>query len=301
MSRPPGIIDRVNAVVEMWNNPCETPWAVYVETAGPAALEALIQVVCFDIGDVLRFIFRPANVRSGRHGSRGRKGQHGRKPKGIRAKLADKLPPFKKLQQRKMAQGVRNLWIIDGIGQRLLWWWLVIDVATGFAYNWTSMIYKSERCQMALSPGYAVRVGNNQIFLAITGWQDVGYPDLQYEKGAVSTAAFAFSCGDGEYSVVASLAVKNTGPLDNTVEIRIHTEGPGGPEDSEGGAAGVKRGNTADVVMSTSRKGPFNGWVELNTSQGSVTGTNGAIYIQGQPPKMKPPVDFTCNSPFFPG
>ncbi len=299
MSRPPGIIDRVNYVVESWNNPCDTPWAVYVETALPAALDALIAVVCFDIFDVARFIFRPANLRGGKHGSRKRKGQHGRKPKGIAAKLASKLPPFSRLRNRKVSQGVANLWIIDGIGQRLLWWWLVADVVSGFAYNWTSMIYKTERCQMALAPGAAVREHTTQGFLGIQPWPDVIYTVLQYQKGNVQTLPAAFDCGDGKYRIVASLEVTNNGALPNTVELRVHLVTPGGIRDFPGGAISLQPGSSGGLVASASQKGPFDGWIEVQVSVGSVSSDGGALYIQGEPPKQEPPVKFTCDIPFF--
>ena len=300
MSRPPGIFDRVNYVVEAWNNPCDVPWAVYLETAGPAALDALIAVVCFDIGDVLRFIFRPTNMRSGRHGSRRRKGQHGRKAKGIRGRLAAKLPPFARLQQRKMTQGVRNLWVIDGIGQRLLWWWLVADIASGFAYNWTSMIYKTERCQMALAPGAGLRTGVSQVFLAIQNWPDVIYDNLEYEKDQVTMLPAAFDCGIGDYRIVAGVDVHNSGALPNTVELRIHLVTPQGIVNLGGEAISLGPGDFGTLVTSGHHIGPYDGWVEIQVSQGSVSATEGTLYVQGIPPKAEPPVKYTCNSPFFP-
>ena len=298
MPRPPGIIDRVNYVVESFNNPCEAPWAVYVETALPAALDALIAVVCFDIGDVLRFVFRPATTRSSRHIGRKKKGQHGRKPKGIRAKLAAKLPAFERLQQRKLSQGVRTLWVIDGIGQRLLWWWLVADVASGFLYNWTSMVYKSEACQMALSPGYALRENVDQLFAAIQIWPDVGYIDLDYQKGNVGAEAFSFGAGSGEFHVVASVSVENTTNQDTDAELRINLSTPGGQEIATSGPVGMGPFGGGELVVSIFQKGPFGGGIEIQISHGFVKATGGCLYIQGMPKEQMPPVRFTCDIPF---
>lgn len=300
MSRPPGIIDRLNYVIESWDNPCDVPWAVYIETLTPATVGLFISLICFDLGDVARFVFRPVKVRSGRHGRRGRKGQHGRKPKGIAAKLASKLPPFASLQQRHVTQGVRNLWMIDGVGQRLLWWWLLADLASGFLYNWTSLIYKTERCQMVLASGAAVREGNNQTFLAIQPWPDVIYLTSKYQKGNVSTLPAAFSCGDGNFKVVASLVVENTGALPNSVELRVHLVTPGGIQDFPGGTIGLSPGDSGGLVAVADQRGPFSGWIEVQVSAGSVTASNGALYIQGIPKVPKPPIEFKCNSPFFP-
>lgn len=258
MSRPPGPIDRVNYVVEMWNNPCNAPWVLYVETALPAALDAIIAVACFDIGDVLRFVFRPANLRSGRHSRGGKKGKHARKPKGIRARLANKLPAFQALQQRKVTQGVKNLWIIDGIGQRLLWWWLVADIATMALYNWTSMIYKTERCQMALGGGGALRENNGGTYLGLIGKNPVGFEVLKYETGSFNTTKFGGSYGGGTFNVVAGLNIENTGLQIATVHLSMEFGGvpplKNTPSDGVTLAIGAKTG----LLMTGTARGPGN-------------------------------------------
>lgn len=299
MPRPPGIIDRVNYVVDSWNNPCDLPWMVYVETALPAALEALIAVVCFDIADVVRFIFRPANLRSGRHGSRGKKGQHGRKPKGLRARLAVKLPEFSKLQQRKVSQGVRTLWVIDGIGQRLLWWWLVADVTTGFLYNFTSMIYKTEVCQMAAAPGSLLRQITFIQFAAITGWNSVSYPTLRYQNGSASSNNAAFAVGPGNWSVVASLDCTNIHHSAQEIEIRVCIQRSTGIEYFTGGQITLDAGASGGLVMSMTGKGPFTGFVQMRPSVGFTTANAGDLYVQGRPLIPKPPIEYKCPIPFF--
>ena len=300
MARPPGIIDRVNYVVKMWNNPCQASWFLYVETALPAALDAAIAVACFDIGDVLRFVFRPSGLRSGRHSRRGKKGQHGRKPKGIRARLANKLPAFKTLQQRHVVQGVKNLWIIDGIGQRLLWWWLVADIASMFAYNWTSALYKTERCQMALGPGSMLRENDGGTYLGIIGQNGVGFPNLIYETGSVASASFAGAFGPGTYNAAAGLNVKNTGTIDTEVSLRIVYTGAPPLENEDSDAVTLKIGDSTGLIASSWARGPGGFFVQILVTQGSVTASNGMFAIVGCPPKMPPPIKFKCSSPFFP-
>ena len=300
MSRGPGIIDRVNFVTEMWNNPCDVPWVLYVETAIPAALDAFIAVICFDIGDVLRFVFRPANLRSGRHSRGGRKGRHGRKPKGIRARLTNKLPAFKALTQRKVVQGVKNLWIIDGIGQRLMWWWLVVDIATFTAYNWTSAIYKTERCQMGLGPGGLLRENNGGTYIGILDWNNVGFPILKYETGSITSAAFAWSFGPGVYNVVAGLNVTNTGSLDTFVQLRIVYTNTPPLKNTPSDPVFLRRGESTGLLATSTAKGPGNGNVEVFVDQGSIDAEFGNVAVIGRPPHFPAPIKFKCNSPFFP-
>lgn len=299
MSEPPGIIDRVNYVAKSWNNPCNAPWAVYVESVLPAALEVAVALVCFDIFDVARFIFRPANLRSGRHGSRRRKGRHGRKPKGIRALLARKLPPFQRLQQRKITQGVKTLWVIDGIGQRALWWWLVIDVASGFLYNWTSMVRKSEACQQADSPGMGLRRGNSATYLAIQVWPDVSFATLDYAERAVTLQSFSWGVGLGEFDIVASLQLRNSVLFTGDAELRIRVNYPGNTTFFNGGPTNFGPGAEGGLVATANVQGPVTGWVEVQIENGRMFGTDSMIYIQGRAPVAKPPVEHNCPIPFF--
>ena len=300
MSRGPGVIDRVNFVVEMWNNPCDVPWVVYIETALPAALDAFIAVICFDIGDVLRFVFRPANLRSGRHSRGGRKGRHGRKPKGIRVRLTNKMPAFKALTQRRVTQGVKNLWIIDGIGQRLMWWWLVVDIATFTAYNWTSAIYKTERCQMGLGPGGFLRESDDGTYISLLGWNNVGFADLKYRTGSIVTEPFAWSCGPGVYNVVTGLNVENVGTSIVSVQLRVVWQGTPPLKTDWSDPATLEVGEKTGLLATATAKGPCRGNVEILVVNGSVENSAGMITVIGRPPHFPAPIKFKCNSPFFP-
>jgi len=283
----------------MWNNPCDVPWVVYIETARPAALEALVAIACFDIGDVLRFIFRPAGLRSGRHGGRPRKGRHGRKAKGIRARLARKLPPFARLQQRKLTQGVKNLWIIDGVGQRLLWWWLIADVSTGFLYNWTSMIYKTEKCQMALAPGATLWSGNTQVFIPLFGFSQVTYNAEDYQRGNAFIFAQVYSFGAGEWLLVASVTVHNGFPSSIGAEMRIRVQDLTGTWFIFGGETRIPANSSGSVMVTGNISGGASGWTEMRIDGGALIGEDAAFYIQGKPTEIPPPVKFKCPIPFF--
>lgn len=300
MARPPGVIDRVNYVVDTWNNPCDAPWVVYAETALDASMSVAIAIVCFDIGDVLRFIFRPAATRSTGHLGRRKKGRHGRKPKGFRQRLAAKIPPFERLQQRSLSQGVRKLWVIDGIGQRLLWWWLMIDVASGFAYNFTSMLYKTERCQMASAPGAALREHTTEVHIALTGWDAVGYATFRYQRGSAATSPFSATVGPGFWSVVGSLDMKNETEDTLTAELRVKLITPGGTLLFPGGAVSIAPGQVGQVIAVAKQKGPFSSVIESRISAGNTRSSAGAMYVQGRPLVEDPPIRFTCDSPFFP-
>lgn len=294
MPRPPGIIDRVNFVIDTWNNPCDAPWAVYMEVAKPVVLGMFVEIICFGFLDVVRFIFRPAGVRSGRHMRSKKKGQHGRKKQGLGNRIRSKIPPLAALANRQVTQGVKTLWVIDGIGQRLLWWWLVADVVSGGLYNFTSLLYKTEECQMSGGPGAALMEGAAGVHGAIQGWTTVGYTDFQYQRGTASIGPFAFATGPGFWSVAASVETEAVGDVGATVEMRIVLNRALGQEFEGLTQAELKGQGTAGIVTTATFHGGLTGWVQIKVSQGFVNVIGGTLFVLGRPAIPPPPVKFDC-------
>jgi hypothetical protein len=161
-----GLVDQVNFVVNAWDVACEEPWTVYVETALPAALDLIIAWASFGFDDVVRGYFRPntagrrglplgtglgAPARSARHGRRGARSRgRGRRFPEFGEMIGKRLPGQKAVASRHVTDGVRNLWQIDGMIQRGLYHWMVVDTLTQFAYDWTSALYSTRACQNAL-------------------------------------------------------------------------------------------------------------------------------------------------------
>lgn len=159
MPRPPGLIDKVNFIIDFIQDPCEAPWQVYVETALPALGDLILVWFDFGLDDVIRGYFRPAGLRSFGHW-RGRKRlpKNRRKPSLVRSLkelleddlgniIGKHLPGANIVKARKVSSLERTLWIIDTQIQRVLFYWMVIDVTTDFFYSWTSTLIKTEYCQ----------------------------------------------------------------------------------------------------------------------------------------------------------
>ena len=300
MARPPGIISRMNYVVETWNNPDDLPWAVYAETALPAFLEVWVAIICFDILDVVRFIFKPSGLRSGRHGRRGRKGRNKRGRKGLGRRLVGKLPVVSLLQARKVSNGVKNLWIIDGIGQRLLWWWLMADVTSAFVYNWTTMARKTERGQMILSPGNGLSEGPPSGVLAIQGWQGVIYSSNAYSTKGVSINLGSGVLAAGLYNIVASYTMQNLFPTQTTCRLRI-IGGAAVPLNVLGSDSATLPGlMQASMVAAGRLRGPGQWQIEARIDFGGGSGIAGDVFVSGIPDEVPPPISFDCKFPFFP-
>lgn len=144
----PDFLGKIGAIIKYFQNPCDAPWTVYFETAGPALGEAVLTLLDFGFDDVVRGALRPGGLRSNRHGRRGRRG--GGLSKAIPEVgelLGAMIPGQKNRKARRTSNGVKNLWLLDGVIQRVLWYWLVADVTVTFAFNWTSAILESRFCE----------------------------------------------------------------------------------------------------------------------------------------------------------
>lgn len=175
MPEAPGIIERVNYVKDFICDPCEAPFIVYVETFLPAFGELVLEWYGFSLDDIIRGYFRPAGLVS--HGHKRRladRKKRRKKNKLIRALdeiigfepgevIAKNLPLQQNMRFRKISDGVRHLWIIDGIMQRAFYYWMVIDLVTEFAYKWTSLLMKTEYCQASKRYFLLTQVQEQQI------------------------------------------------------------------------------------------------------------------------------------------
>ena len=145
-----GVIQRINAVKEYIFLPCDPTLGVYVETVFEPAGELLITLLSFGMDDVVRGYARPKNIRK-------QKRYRGKRPRTVRIggkrvkleipelgeRIGEAIRPDS-VHNRTVSNGVKNLWVIDGLLQRALWYWLVADAGSEFAYDWSSAIIKEE-------------------------------------------------------------------------------------------------------------------------------------------------------------
>lgn len=152
MPHPPGIIDRVNYVVNFWEDPCDAPWTVYIETALPALGQAAITLVEPSPDDVLRAYVKPGGARSaGRFGGFLEEEEiAGSEPllKDTSEMIGEAIPFKARWDNPVLAEDFKYFWIFDGVTQRLLWYWMMADLISQFLFDWTTLINKSEYCSI---------------------------------------------------------------------------------------------------------------------------------------------------------
>jgi hypothetical protein len=107
-------------------------------------------LVLLDFGwdDVARGFFRPAGIRTRwkfRPGKAGQKKKRFEIPE-LGESIGKRLPGARFFRGRRVGPFWRWFWRIDGLAQRALWYWLLADIGVDFVYNWTTGIFRHERC-----------------------------------------------------------------------------------------------------------------------------------------------------------
>ena len=148
--KDPEDLDKINYVIDSWVDACDAPWYIYIETLKPALLEAFIVLISFGWADVVRGRFRPKGL--GRRTSK-RKGRWAKRIPAfpeIGNTIGKHLPFAEQIEDFiHYSDGAKNLWRIDNAIQAGLYFWLVADVLEDFAFNWTSLLYKTYWCQQS--------------------------------------------------------------------------------------------------------------------------------------------------------
>lgn len=151
MPKPPAFLDKVQGIVDFVEDPCHAPWLVYLQLARPALGNAVITLLSFGMDDVFRGWVKPSNLKPLRGFRRfrggGRRGGRGGGIPEIGEMIGKHLPGAGGLNQATYGGTTRFIWTIDGAIQRVLWYWLVLDVTVTFFYDWASAVQESRFCR----------------------------------------------------------------------------------------------------------------------------------------------------------
>ncbi len=215
--------DKVNFIIDSWSTGCDAPWYIYIETMGPAALEAFIVMLSFGWADVVRGRLRPRGL--GRRSSK-RKGKWSRRiPRfpEIGNTLGKSIPVGEQLEDFvKWGNKTRFLWRIDNLIQAGLFMWLIVDVAEDFVFNWTSLLYDSYWCQPDPPGAFSARAtGYSNIF--DNTWKLSGFNVIDYNRGPPTWGFLSGSTGSNPATVTAVLKVKKRVAFDppTSFEVRV--------------------------------------------------------------------------------
>lgn len=292
MAVRPSFGDKVNGIVRFIEDPCVAPWKVYIELAREPAKGALLAWFTFGFDDIMRGYFRPKGVRGRRHG-RG-KGKGGARAGRLGRSLAripgigDDIGNFigkriigaKTTNQRHVTQGVKNMWFVDGVLQRGLWWWLVIGITTDFLYEWTSLLQETSFCKRTNQNGvYATGVTAG--ISAIQGWQSLLGMIQQSSHGNASWSGAAATLGPGRWTIIYDQQLEQTGnPGPSAHECRL-VNAFGGGVLGESGVSTVELGGVSTAIAIADVQGPMTVVVEARISFGSALGKTADLWATG--------------------
>lgn len=217
----PGFFDKVNYVIDAWSVPCEAPWYIYIETMGPAALKAFITLLTFGWDDVLRGFWRPRGLNPRRTGKRKGKWRRAipRFPE-IGEEIGKRIPGADAVKGRQWGCGGRNLWRIDTALQKGFFWWLVADVTNDFAFEWTSLLYKTEWCKAADLGRFSAESLDTWAVIASDVWKLGGFTQ-EYQHGGVSWGFIRGRTRNKSAQVSAALSVRERVPFGPPTEFRV--------------------------------------------------------------------------------
>lgn len=140
-------IGKWRTVLRWIDSGCDAPMTAYLETLPGALKDPIIMLLDFGLDDVARGALRPKGIYRKTHLRRRR---DKRIPIGIPElgeEIGKRLPGAQALKARRVGPLEKSLWLIDGVIQRGLYYLLIADVATTFAYGWVTALKERGYCR----------------------------------------------------------------------------------------------------------------------------------------------------------
>lgn len=255
---------RLNHITVEYTSYCNASLTVYIETLIPAALRLFITLIDFDDGDVIRWIYRPRGL--------GTRGRHGRA--GLLNRLTRPIG-LKEIEGRKTTEGVKTLWRLDNVGQKIFLWWLIAEASVAFVYDWTTLLKQSGGCQQG--SGVADTAGG--ILITNGAFQGANYPLIRSSILPVTMSPTGASMPASEMQAVANLKCEGTnGLFDTTVTIRILMLAGGVPNYTSTSFNVPKSGKGEGVVSAYQKNCTFIG-VDVKTEGSAVNVLDGSLVV----------------------
>lgn len=195
--------------------------------------ELILAWYLIDIKQIIITYFRPklppGFPRLTRHGSRGRKGKRKLRrnpvtgiiefdPNEFLGKLlqgGDEFP------SRPLGLWEARFWIIEGVIERLLFWWFVLEVLSDFLYRWMSAVAETRYCQARDDPVF-LSAKSGTVSIGILGWNPTGWGSPQKIRRIIFYNGFGVMQSVGNGIAAFSGTAKGRLPgVDGTISARI--------------------------------------------------------------------------------
>jgi hypothetical protein len=193
------VLNRVEFLVE---NPCAASWSVYIETAVPAAGEAILVLLTPSPKEILEEFLHPGPGRKSPKRLKGKGAHRARSRARTKAErfaakafaaeraftpaipdtdevIAHAIPGRGYFAKRIPGKLEGLMWTGIDIADRLAWWWLLITTTEDFIYNWSSGIMESRFC----SEGYWYQYQGDFVQAGSTGWRYLNNLNMEPTTG----------------------------------------------------------------------------------------------------------------------
>lgn len=242
-TRPPVPDDtdeRIQFVIHFLMDPCDAPITVYMEAFRDAFTQLVIAWYALDLKNIITAYLRPQNYvierRFLRHWGGGEKKKRPTswekvwQASGIDPNewLGENLWGGDEVRARKVPPMAQWFWVIEGVIERLLFYFFVLDQVTRFAYSWTSSIVYSEYCAAQADAVFLGEAGPYPL-LGIFGWDAQGTYHPRKSRNIDFFNGFGVMATQGSGYAAGSAMIKlpDDGPAVAVIETRMRcTLGP---------------------------------------------------------------------------
>lgn len=220
-------VERGQYIRDHWSEPCGAGWTIYVETAIRASPVIFWALVDFDMVQVVRAFAKPSRQMQRRRGKR----RIGRVSKllgfgDLGNEAGKRIPGAKQLRGRFVSNGVQHLWHVDEFFQRVLFYYMIADVAFEFGYKWTSLLYDTGACRETLN-GFSLWRGSGFGGPGGVGWIGVAGGELRENRNMTPGAPGAEAAGSEAVQWYLSGDIENFNDFSVTWEIVIAEDSSG--------------------------------------------------------------------------
>lgn len=222
-------VRKANYVVKWFQNPCSAPFHVYVETFGPAFLEVFIFMLTLTPEDLAKSQIERRTKRAAR-----------RRAVLLGRRKATKVENF-----------VKHFWKIEGLVERGLFWWAVVDLTVEGAYRWTVLMDQTIWCSG----------GGNLIAEVENSGQPISDSFVAFSIPNViqNTVPWFYTGGGlsaprGDYQATLAMSVRRSGPLSpgNNFQVRLRATVGGEVFEEESAPVNLSLTEATDIVLSLS-------------------------------------------------
>lgn len=211
---------------KIWTLECETTLIVFIDALSDAITNAVWTLVTFDMYDFLRSYYRPAHLRSARHGRK-----RGKAGKAAIPEFSDVIAGWAKADEalpkdQFFVPGEKGLWIVDGVVQRGLYYWMLVNIVEDF---WSDLQWGIATSSTSSCVGVPrLHATGDDPFHAAGGWFPYGTPNYTLYEYVDGWDGFTHVPIGGKFRCILSSKAENVAPyggpnsLDTQLRIKVN-------------------------------------------------------------------------------